>query len=572
MVRIALVAAVTLAAWAGLGVRLAYLHLGENTHLRDRVENIRRIEKEILVGRGRIFDRNENLMAMDLSVKHVFVDPVRIQENGYGGFIANQLGRLLNLSPATIASKIERTGRRHEYVAKYIPEDKAREIDQLGFNGVHFEDVSARYYPRGSLMSHVLGFSNLEGVGSAGVELRYDRYLRGVPGLRITEVDGHRREVYLRRGVDIRPQEGADVHLTLDQHIQYFTERTLDKTMEEHNALGAWAIVQEIKTGRILAMASRPAFDPNEFRYSQPEERRNRTIAYTYEPGSTFKVAIIAAVLNEHLVNPGDLIDCENGMWLYNRRPLRDYHAYGKLTVADVLKKSSNIGTAKLAMMLGEERVYEYLRNFGFGTAADLELPGEEAGILHPTRNWSAISLSRIAMGHEVAVTALQMVNMLSAIGNNGFLMKPRIIDRIVNAEGEEIYRSEAEALSRPIRGETARLMCKMLTRVTEEGGTGRKAKIDGYTVGGKTGTAQKPKDGSYSDSANIASFMGLVPAEDPQIAVIVVVDEPQPLHTGGAVAAPAFRDIAEQSLRYLDIPPVPAELAYHFGDEVPEF
>jgi len=564
-VRLIFLAAVVALVWTGLGIRLAYLHLGDNEHLRSRVQNMRQVEKEILVGRGRILDRNGNIMALDLALKHVFVDPKVIQEGGHSRFISRQLARLLELDPAVVASKVNRPDRRFEYVKSFVQEDIALNIRELGMQGVHFEDVSARHYPRGSLSSHVLGFSNLEGVGSMGLEQRYDRYLRGVPGWRVTEVDGRRREVYDRRGVDIQPQEGSDVILTIDQNLQYFVEKALDRAMTEHNAKGAWAIVQHVRSGDILAMASRPTFDPNDFRSSKEDERLNRAIGYVYEPGSTFKVAVYAAALNEGLIHPDEIVDCENGRWIHHGRPLRDYHPYGRLTIADALKKSSNIAAAKVALKLGDDRLFNYLKQFGIGSRTGINLPGEEGGILNPRSRWTSLSISRIAMGHEVGVTGMQMVNILSCMGNNGFLMKPRIVRSVVNTKGETVQEIPEEVLGRPINAETASMMCRLLSRITETGGTGARASVDGYHVAGKTGTAQKPVRGGYSDEENIASFMGLIPAEAPQLSIIVIVDEPQPEHTGGRVAAPVFKEIADQAIRYLDIPPVTEELATRF-------
>jgi cell division protein FtsI (penicillin-binding protein 3) len=560
--RLLIVAVLLVFVWAGLAARLFYLHVGENQHLRSRVENLRKRTQEILVGRGRILDRNQKIMAIDLEMKHVVADPKVIVESGHSAFIMRQLARMLELEPAFIQSRIiERPERRHEQLKQFVDVDFADRIRSMGMTGVNFEDASARSYPRDALAGHVIGFSNLEGFGGAGIELRFDRYLRGVPGVRQIEIDGKRREVYLRRGVDIKPQAGADVVLTIDQHIQHFVDRALDKAMVEHSALGAWAIVQHVRTGEILAMSSRPLFNPNKYRTATDEEKLNRAIGYVYEPGSTFKVAVIAAALNEGLIDPDDMIDCENGSWFHNGRPLRDFHPYGMLTIADAFKKSSNIAAAKIALQMGDQKLYQYLRDFGVGSKTGLELPGEEAGILYSPKSWSKLSVSRIAMGHEVATTALHLVNMLSAIGNNGFLMKPRIVSRVVNTRGDVILETKEEVLSRPIRGDTAALMCRLLARITEKGGTGVRAAVDGFTVAGKTGTSEKVlPGGGYSKTENISSYMGLIPAEAPELAIIVVVDTPKPERTGGKVAAPVFSEIASQAVKYLDIAPVPPE------------
>ncbi len=554
-------------AWAAVMVKLARLHLGDNEERLAKIERIHTRERQILVGRGRIFDRKMSLMALDLAMKHVVVDPDVALGSGHSRFTTLHLARMLQLDPATVADRVNRPGRRFEYIKTFVHVELAQEIDSLGLPGVFFRDASARNYPRGPLAGHVVGFSNLEGVGSAGVEQRFDRYLRGVPGYRITEVDGNKRELRGRRALDLQPQEGADVVLTIDDNVQFFVERALDRAMNDHNAKGAWAIVQHIRTGDILAMASRPAYDPNHYRRSAAQERLNRATGFVYEPGSTFKVAVYAAALNEGLIDPNEIIDCENGRWFHNGRPLNDFHPYGRLTIADSLKKSSNIAAAKVALQLGDARLYTYLREFGVGRKTGINLPGEEGGILNPRSRWSALSVSRIAMGHEVAVTSLQLVSMMSAIGNQGFLMRPRIVHKVVNTRGTVIHEEPVEVLSRPIRGDTAKLMCRLLQRITEPGGTGARAQVAGYSVAGKTGTAEKPIPGGYSREANIASFMGLIPAEDPELSIIVVIDEPQPERTGGRTAAPVFREIAEQAVRYLDIPPPSAQTVTEFEE-----
>ncbi|MFH0909033.1 MAG: penicillin-binding protein 2 [bacterium] len=570
IVRMVLITIALVAAWGGLGTRLVYLHLGRNDVLRARIQQIREVEQPILVGRGRILDRNGNLLAMDLAVKNVCVDPKKIRESGHPQFVGQQLARLLQVEPAMVLSRVNRPNRRFEYIKKYVKEDTVRQLAGLQLSGVFFEDVSQRNYPQGALMSHVVGFSNMEGVGSAGVEQRLDQYLRGVPGLRVSEVDGRRREVFIRRSLDIQPQQGADVYLTLDQNLQYFVERALDGAVEKNQARGAWAVIEEIRTGRILAMATRPTYDLNDFRNARDDHRMNRAIGYVFEPGSTFKVSAIAAALNEKVTDPAVVFDCENGAWRHSGRILHDYHPYGRLTVADILKKSSNIGAAKIAMLLGEKRFHQYIKAFGFGSPTGIDLPGEEGGILYPVSKWSKLSITRIPMGQGIGVTSMQMVNMLASIGNSGFLMRPQVVDRVVSTTGKTILKNEPYVISRPISAETAHLMCKLLRRVTEEGGTGTKAAVDGFSVSGKTGSAQKPVAGGYSDTAHIASFMGFLPAEQPEIAIMVVIDEPQPIHTGGQVAAPVFKEIADQAVRYLDIPPVPEAQAYHFGDQIP--
>ncbi len=558
-----LVAGLLLIALMALAARIVQLHVGPNDSLRRRIDQTRRYEDRLPEPRGRILDRHGNILAIDLAMRNVIADPSEVLASGNPRFIGLQLARVLQLDPAMVMARLNRPNRRFEYIQQRVPDETADLIRRMQLRGVSFDEVSARHYPQGPLACHVIGFANLENVGSAGIEQRFHTYLRGQPGLRVSEKDGRRREIFDRRVLDIPPQRGADIYLTIDQNLQYMVEKALESAIAEHQAKGAWAVVQRVRTGEILAMASLPGFDLNEYRSADDLQKLNRAIGYVYEPGSTFKVATIAAALNEHRVTPDQVFDCENGCWFFKGRPLRDYHPNGLLSVADVLKKSSNIGAAKITLTMEEKTVERYLRAFGYGAPTGVELPGEEGGILADRSQWTSLSLSRIAMGHEVGVTALQMLNMLCAVANDGMRVRPTIIRRLVDAEGHTLMESKPEFVAQPIRSETSALMRKLLARVTEEGGTGTRAAVEGYTVAGKTGTAEKAINGSYSSRANVSSFMGFLPAEDPdRIAIMVVVDEPQgAFRTGGVVAGPVFREIARQAVRYLDIPPdVPVE------------
>lgn len=553
--RVTLIVVAMSAVWIGLGVRLSHLHLGDHPRLLAKIEQTRQISARILVGRGRVLDRNGNVLAADVTTREVAVDPTFMRNHGYPLFTAQQLARLLELDPAMVFARIEKPTK-YELLKRQVPDDVVRQIQSMGMPGVRLDEAMTRLYPHAALMCHVVGFANAEGVGSAGIEQRYDRYLRGVPGYREMEVDGRRREVRSRRRIEILPQPGGDVYLTLDQNIQFFVEQALDDALATNGAKGAWAIVQRVGTGEILAMASRPGYDLNEFNAAPDQHRLNQAIGYVYEPGSIFKIIVYAAALNEGLLRPDEIIDCENGLWFHAGKPLRDFHPYGRLTATDALKKSSNIAAAKIAIRLGEDKLYRYLHAFGIGRRSGVELPGEEGGILHPRNRWNKLSISRIPMGHEVAVTGLQMVNALNAIANEGQLMRPHVVERVATARGQTILRTEPEIIGRPIRPEVARTLTEMLVSVTEEG-TGKRARIDGYTVAGKTGTAEKAGPGGYDRKRNLASFIGFLPAERPELSILVTFDEPQRLTQGGQVAAPVFRAIAEKAVRYLDIPPI---------------
>lgn len=551
-------------ALTGVSARLVYLHfhLGPGVDRGARITAMRQFRERLAVGRGKILDRNGNVLALDLVKKELCASPAEIASNHNAQAVAETMGRILNVEPRVLMDRINRPERQFIYVNGFghaLEDDQAEALARAKLPGIFLTDAMVRSYPRGASLCHVLGYVNLEAErnGCAGIEQRWDRYLRGVPGLLVGERDGRRHELYDRRLLEIKSRPGANVTLTIDQYVQYIVERALENAMREQRAKAAWAIVERVRTGEILAMANMPAFDQRTFRATAPDSMRNRCIANNYEPGSTFKVSVVAAALNEKLVSPTQIFDCENGTWIYQRRPLHDFHPYGNLSVADIIKKSSNIGAAKIAILLGNERLYAYLKLFGIGEYTGIELPGEEAGLLYPVSKWTSISPTRIAIGHEVAVTALQMLGVLCAIANDGVRMKPYIIQHVVDADGRVLYQQTPVVASRPIRPDTARLMKSLLVRVTEEGGTGTRARVEGYNVGGKTGTAQKAIPGGYSDKLNMSSFMGFIPAEDPQLAIIVVLDEPNSdVRTGGYVAGPVFKEIAEQSVRYLDIAP----------------
>ncbi len=548
----------------GLGIRLAFLHLGSHEETRARFDRSRSYERKILAGRGAVHDRNGdgNVLAMNLGVKNVCIDPAVTSKDEHVIETACRLAEVLDVPADEVAVRMKQSERRFAYVKRFVQPETVDQVQALDINGLFFRDATIRHYPQKSFLCHVLGFVNHMGIGSAGVEQQLDSYLRGSPGIMEGRVNAMRQELYIRRGRYVPALEGANVTLTIDQNIQYMVEKALDGVMEEHRAEGAWAIVQRISTGEILAMASRPGFDLNEFRHAPDLAKLNRAIGYVYEPGSTLKPAVIAAALEEGTVTPDTMFDCENGAWSYKRRILRDYHAYSRLNVADGLKKSSNILTAKVSLTLGDEGLNRYLRAFGLGRKLGIDLPGEESGILHPVKRWSGISATRISIGQGVAVTALQMLGAVCAIANDGFLMKPYVVREVRSGTGEILHRSDPEVVSRPISIQTAQTMRHLMGRVTEDDGTGRRAQVPGYSVAGKTGTAQKPVAGGYSSTEHVASFVGFLPVEQPEIGVIVVVDNPQPLHTGGVVAAPAFSEIAGPAIRYLNVPGTESMLA----------
>lgn len=556
--RTILIAAGIAAVFAGLGVRLAFLHLRPTASTLDRIRTGRRIEQQTRAPRGRILDCNGNILALDISARHIAADPKFIKEHGNITNVCDALSTLLSMDPSEVWELLDQPDRQYVRIRKFMHERTVEPLQAMRLKGLIFEEVPIREYPKGVLAAHVTGFANHEGVGSSGIELALNNRLTGSSGLRVSQKDGRRREIYSRRTVDIEPEPGSDVYLTIDQQIQHFAEKALDELNRKYQPEGAWAIVQRVDTGEILAMASLPTYNPNRFNVTPQEWMRNRTINYTYEPGSTMKAMVIAAALDQGVVKATDVFDCENGVWYYGGKPLRDSHGEGLLSVADILKKSSNIGAAKIALQMGDERLYQSLRSFGFGERTGVGLPGEDAGIVWPVPRWSKISATRLAMGHEVLVTSMQILSALSAIANDGVRLRPQVIERIVDADGKTVFEPLPEELGRPVSPETAELMRRLLARVTQPGGTGTKAALQGYLVAGKTGTAQKVNldDGGYYSDRYIASFAGFLPAENPAISIIVVADNPQGAHYGGTVCAPYFQEIADQTVRYMRIPP----------------
>lgn len=561
--RLWIVEILLLAAFSGIAARLVFLHVFPPENTIKKAQSAAQYSKSLVAFRGRILDggRTPNILAISLGVHDICADPKILNDTSNTDLAITLLSAHLKMAPGEIREKFLPSDKRFAYVKRFVPRDISEplwaQILHNRIKGLYLQETTLRRYPQNSQACHVVGFVNHDAIGALGVEMMRDGDLKGVEGEVQGMRDGHKREIYGRRTKEVQPRRGSDIILTLDQQIQYFAEKALDEAMAEHSAKAAWAVVQRCRTGEILAMANRPAFDLNEFGSADSQHRMtNSVISVVYEPGSTLKPVAVSLALSHGIVTPEMMFDCENGAWFYSGRILRDYHPYARLSVADIIKKSSNIGTAKIALMLGNDALYQGLRSFGFGRKLGIELPYEEGGILAPVEKWSGLSCTRIPIGQGIAVTALQMAGMMSAIANDGFLLKPYIIKSVVDADGRTTYQGQPTVVNRPIDARIASLMRYLLARVTEDGGTGTRARVDGFKVAGKTGTAQKPVAGGYSDSAYFASFAGFLPAENPELTIVVVVEEPQPYHTGGVVAAPVFAKIAEQAVRYLNLEP----------------
>jgi len=599
--RLALMALLLLIAFAGLGYRLVDLQVLRHEDLSREAADTR--ERTIIHAsrRGDILDARGNVLATTLFVKTVFADPSLIGTNQ--AMVARTLAPLLKMNEAELGQKLRRTvwtdkdGKeredKHVVLKKKVSlEDWARiqvAMKNLSFDvnerklparerawyrnlrlraiSVEPVDDQLRVYPNGSLAAHLLGFVGVTSqvverkevnglVGRYGIEGQFDSYLNGALGWRQTEQDRADRELAVFREEDIEARPGLNVVLTIDAGVQDIVESELARGMQINAPQSISCVVVRPRTGAVVAMASLPAFDPNRPGENTPMAHlRNRVIADTYEPGSTFKAIVISAALNERVVTLDDIFYCEEGGFSFAGYILHDAgHHFGNLSVEDIIVKSSNIGAAKVGMKLGPARVYQYIRSFGFGDPTGVALPGEARGLVHPVKDWYKVSIAQIPMGQGLAVTPLQMTMAVSAIANGGRLVRPAVVDRLEDQQNNLVVRYPAQPVRQVISEETARLMVQALKKVVLAGGTAPKAKLEHYTVAGKTGTGQKPP---YGSRKYFSSFVGFFPADNPELCISVFLDEPDPrLYYGGETAGPIFKAIAERAAAYLGIRP----------------
>jgi len=549
-VRASIIAGLLFFALAGLGARLGYFHFANHS----KVE--RPYAQKLLGLRGRILDRNGALMAVSVPTWRFYVDRFKVDPKHNKAFIINTVSDWLGVPREEVAAEFAQTNTWGKTLGTSSNPDAYDALmrDPKYISGIEAEEIAIRSYPQGRRMFHVLGAVNSKDAGFAGIELKLDSLLRGTPGEKNGEKDAKGRIIGGRPVTYTPAIPGNDVYLTLDNNIQYVVEQELKEVVEKFNAASAWSIVQDVKTGAILAMATYQEFNPEDYSDASKEGWRNHAISVVYEPGSIMKAMTVSAALNEKLVTPNTVMDAENGVFMYMGKPLRD-HVTGRMTVAKALAESSNGICAKIGLQLGPQRLNAYMRGFGFGNTLDFDLPGEEVGIIGDWKKWDKLKWSRAPIGQGVAVTGLQMVNAYSAIANGGKLMRPYVIDRIVSPTGEVLSQTKPHVITNAIPPEVAQAVREMLIGVTEAG-TGKRADVKGYTVAGKTGTAQQAIKGGYSPTDYYASFVGFVPARDPVFCVLVTVDRPRPQHTGGFVAAPVFSKIATFTARYLEVPP----------------
>jgi cell division protein FtsI (penicillin-binding protein 3)/stage V sporulation protein D (sporulation-specific penicillin-binding protein) len=518
------------------------------------------IKQPIFAERGVILDANNEVLAHNVPVETVVADASRLTDvDATVDLVSDEL----KLPRSEVSEKLH-TDRRYmvlkREVAKANTDSLRQKLRAKNLRGIYFEQDATRIYPNGVMLCHVIGFTDFDHKGIQGVEGSLDEYLHGQDGYRYIEHNRAGQELVLYRGQERAPRNGYQVHLTVDLNLQNIVENEIDAAMREYAPKKATIILMRPQTGEILAMANRPAFDVNKRSDAKPEQMKNRAICDMMEPGSTFKIVTAAAALNEHKFGLDSYIFCENGMWNYGGTPLHDHAAFRDLSVKDILVKSSNIGAAKMAVTLGDQKFYEYIRRFGFGERTGVELPGEIPGVIRSPSSWSKISITRIPMGHEIAVTPLQMTAAMCAIANGGKLMTPRIVKSITTSDGKTISTLKPIVLRQVISPQTATQIGTALRGVVSDRGTAAAAAVPGFTIAGKTGTAQKVgPHGGYEKGKEVVSFCGYLPAENPQFVGLVVLDDAQTKpeqNYGGMVAGPIFSRIAEKAARYLDLEP----------------
>ena len=538
-------------------LRLLFIQFFRSDYLVSIAKKQHNLFVELEPRRGTIYDRDNKPLAVNISVDSLYACPIGMSVKDKASAI-KQISSILKINRELLRDKLSRK-KYFVWIARKIDPSQAERIRALKLKGIDFIKESKRCYPNSYLGAHVLGFAGLDNSGLEGLELYYDRFLKGKPGWALFLRDARQKKLNLWEKM-IPPQDGFDLVLTIDEVIQYIAERELEKVVKTYHAKGASIVVLNPHTGEVLALANRPTFDLNQYQPSAKDSRRNRAITDVFEPGSVFKIVTASGALEEKKVVEEDRIFCENGAYKVASHILHDHTPHGWLTFREVVEQSSNIGTCKVAQMLGNEVFYKYIKLFGFGNKTGIDLPGEVAGVAYPPSRWSKVSIANIPMGQGISVTALQLANEISIIANGGQLMKPFIVRQIRDGYGETIKEFTPVATNKVMSTDTANRIKKILVGVIEEG-TGKMAKVIDFSAAGKTGTAQKIEpNGTYSHDKFIASFIGFAPAEDPMIAVAICVDEPRPYYYGGVVAAPVFKNVANDVLKYLRTKQLPAE------------
>lgn len=552
--RIRLFGLLFILAFGLVAVRAWHLQVRCQDEWLKRAENQHQRVIPLTPQRGTIYDNQGEELALSIEVDSIYVNPLQVKE---AAEVARQLAPMIGMKERALKAKLG-SQRNFVWLKRQVAPIESRRVKALGLPGVHFIKEHKRYYPNGSLGAQVLGFTGLDPHGLEGLELAYDTDVLGEGGYLVAERDNLGRGIGAGEGVVNGARSGGSLHLTLDKNIQYIVEKELEAAVKGMKAKAGTVVVLDPESGKVLAMASQPDFNPNAFGKYGPQNFRNRAVADAYEPGSTLKPFLLAGAIDQKIIKAKDRIYCEKGVYRVGGKVIHDHHPYAQLSIGEILKFSSNIGSAKIGKAMERERFFQTLTDFGFGEPTGVGLPGETQGLLRRPDEWFEVDLAAISFGQGLTVTPIQLATAFGAIANGGYLMRPYVVEQVVDGYGQAVTSNKPKIVRRVISTETAESITGMLEMAVEEGGTGTLAAVSGFRVAGKTGTAQKvdPVTGGYSVDRYMSSFVGFVPADQPRLVILVIVDEPQGQSYGGLVAAPVFSRIASQALAQLKVSP----------------
>jgi cell division protein FtsI (penicillin-binding protein 3) len=550
--RAAVVGGIFMLCLVAIGVRAGYVQIFCGEWLQNKAEGQVKKKLTVQAQRGTIYDARQQALAVSIETPSIAAYPGSIKDKPRAAAL---LAKTLGLKPGAVLHKLNST-KQFVWLKRQVTPKTAEAVKALKIEGVGSSQEQDRFYPNSELAAQVLGFTGVDGNGLEGLEYYYDRELKGEEQKVTIFKDKLGRGFAGDPLAGLRPA-GSNLVLTLDSNVQFIAERALGEAVEAHNAQSGLAIVMNPKTGALLAIAHVPAFDPNNYGKHHSSSWRNRAITDYFEPGSTMKIFSVAAALETGTIDADTIFYCENGTYLVGDHTVHDTKSHGWLSLQQIVKYSSNIGAVKLVEKIGRRSLYNSLRQFGFGQRTQIDCPGESSGSLAHYKRWTSVDAGAIAFGQGVSVTGLQLITAVAALANDGLMMQPHIVQAVTDFNGQLVRNVEPRAVGQVVSAKTARAVRRMMRTVITEGGTGTHAELDGYDVCGKTGTAQKiGKNGRYAPNKYVSSFVGFAPAQQPALAVLVIVDEPQAVHYGGVVAGPAFRRIIKETLGYLKISP----------------
>jgi cell division protein FtsI (penicillin-binding protein 3) len=550
--RVFLVGLAFIVLFAVIGAKAVHLQVYRSPWLAQKASSQYEQSLKSSGKRGTVYDRNLREMAVTIDVTSIAARPSKIK---HPKAASRALAKILKADRRRILKKLKSKGP-FVWIKRQASPKETAAVKALDFDGIEFVPERNRFYPNKTLASQAIGFTGLDGYGLEGIEFSYDQYLRGSASKHTVFKDALGKVFNEAQKKEGR-SGGHNIILTIDRAIQYITESALEETVKEYSARSGMAIVMESQTGAILALAHVPLFNPNAYTDFNKELWRNRAITDPFEPGSTMKIFSAAAAIESGNIKASTIFYCENGAYKIGRNVVHDIKKHGWLSLQQIIKYSSNIGAVKISEKVGSKRLYLMFRKFGFGIKTEIDSPGETAGSLAHYKNWATVDTGAISFGYGISVSAIQLVTAASAIANDGILMKPYFVQAITDQNNEPLKQFQPQTVRRVISKKTARIVKAIMKTVTTKGGTGINAALEGYTVGGKTGTARKlDKNGTYSTTTHMASFVGFTPAENPKLSILVIIDEPKGKYYGGTVAAPVFRRIAREALNYLNIPP----------------